>query len=177
MQVFWRKGYEGASLDDLTKAMGINRPSLYATFGDKETLFRKALDRYAEGPFSYIHRALEEKTARQAAEKLLRESVMLVTNPNNPRGCLFVQGALAAGDGGALACRELAGRRQMGVALLRKRFKRAKFEGDLPPDTDPAALARYVATVLNGIAVQAAGGATKRDLERVVQLAMKAWPA
>src|SRR5439155_18551737 len=72
LQVFWRKGYEGASLSDLTQAMGINRPSLYAAFGDKETLFRKALDRYAEGPAAYVGEALKRPTARTVTEKLLR---------------------------------------------------------------------------------------------------------
>src|SRR5882672_4327357 len=98
LQVFWRKGYEGASLSDLTKAMGINRPSLYAAFGDKQALFRKAVDRYAKGPAAYICQALQEPTARAVAERLLHGSVDLLTNPANPRGCLMVQSALACGD-------------------------------------------------------------------------------
>src|SRR5256885_4867094 len=81
LQVFWRKGYEGASLSDLTQAMGINRPSLYAAFGDKEMLFRKALDRYASGPAAYVSEALKESTARAAIERLLREAAYSLTNP------------------------------------------------------------------------------------------------
>src|SRR5947209_16697338 len=88
LQVFWRKGYEGASLSDLTQAMGINRPSLYAAFGDKEMLFRKALDRYASGPAAYVSEALKEPTARAAIERLLREAADSLTNPHNPPGCL-----------------------------------------------------------------------------------------
>src|SRR5947207_11547368 len=84
LAVFWRKGYEGASLTDLTAAMGINRPSLYAAFGSKEDLFRKALDRYAEGPAAYVREALEEPTARAVAERLLRGAAELLTNPRNP---------------------------------------------------------------------------------------------
>src|SRR3954470_7312288 len=96
--VFWHKVYEGTSLDDLTETMGINRPSLYAAFGNKEELFRKALDRYAEGPAAYVRRAMEEATARAVAECLLRGGVELVTTPGKPAGCFAVQGALACGE-------------------------------------------------------------------------------
>src|ERR1700687_5700303 len=92
MQVFWRKGYEGASLSDLTDAMGINRPSLYAAFGDKEALFRKALDRYAKGPAAYVREALNQPTAREVAQALLLGTADLLTDPQHPSGCLMVQG-------------------------------------------------------------------------------------
>src|SRR5437660_6287285 len=96
LEVFWRKGYEGASLPDLTRAMGINRPSLYAAFGNKEGLFRKALDRYAEGPAAYVREALNEPTARAVAERMLGEAIGLLTAPRNPRGCfIMVQSAFA----------------------------------------------------------------------------------
>ena len=133
MQVFWQKGYEGTSLDDLTRAMGINRPSMYATFGDKQALFRKALDRYAEGPASFVRQALEEKTARAAAEKIMRGTVEMVTCPKNPHGCLLVQGALAPGEASDAVCRNVRSRRELGVTLMSRRFKRAQAEGDLPP--------------------------------------------
>src|ERR1700687_480877 len=94
MLVFWRKGYEGASLSDLTRAMGINRPSLYAAFGDKEALFRKALDRYDEGPAAYVREALKQPTVRAVTEQLLRGAAKLSTDPHHPPGCLMVQGAL-----------------------------------------------------------------------------------
>src|SRR5213592_2067234 len=98
LEVFWRKGFEGTSLPDLTKAMGINRPSLYAAFGNKEALFRRALDRYAEGPAAYVREALNGLTARAVAERLLHGSIDLLTDPRHPRGCLMVQGALACGE-------------------------------------------------------------------------------
>src|SRR5437588_3573741 len=94
LKVFWRKGYEGTSLPDLTKAMGINRPSLYAAFGNKESLFRKALDRYAEGPAAYMREALNKPTARAVAERLLGGTIDLLTDRRNPRGCHMVHGAL-----------------------------------------------------------------------------------
>src|SRR5437899_2320898 len=85
LKVFWRKGYEGASLPDLTRAMGINRPSLYAAFGNKEALFRKAIDRYVEGPASHVREAIHEPKARAVVERLLRGSIDLITDSRNPR--------------------------------------------------------------------------------------------
>src|SRR5256885_1923104 len=98
LAVFWERGYEGASLPALTKAMGINRPSLYAAFGNKEALFRKALDRYEEGPTAFVGEALAQPTARKVVERLFAGGIDLVTNPRNPRGCLAVHGALVCGD-------------------------------------------------------------------------------
>src|ERR1700687_1899136 len=98
MHVFWAKGYEGASLSDLTKAMRINRPSLYAAFGDKEKLFRKVLDHYAEGPASHSRAALQELTSRAVVERLLFGTADMLTSGPTPRGCLWVQGALDCGN-------------------------------------------------------------------------------
>jgi AcrR family transcriptional regulator len=177
LQVFWRKGYEGTSLSDLTKAMGINRPSLYAAFGNKEALFRKALDRYAEGPAAYTRKAVDEPTARAVVERLLRGVVDLLTDPCTPQGCLAVQGALACGDAADAIRQELISRRVAGEAALRQRLERAIADGDLPADANPADLARYVTTVSQGMAVQAAGGASREELQRVVEMALRAWPA
>jgi AcrR family transcriptional regulator len=176
LQVFWRKGYEGASLSELTRAMGINRPSLYAAFGSKEALFRRALDRYGEGPAAYVREALEAPTARAVAERLLTGSLDLLADPHNPRGCLIVQGALACGDAAESVRRELVSRRAAVEAAVRRRLERALAEGDLPPGSDPADLAGYLTTVMQGMAVQAASGATHERLRRVVALALRAWP-
>ena len=119
LDVFWRKGYEGASLSDLTKAMGINRPSLYAAFGDKENLFRRVLDHYAEGPASYSYAALAEPTSRAVVERLLYGTAEMLTAPRNPHGCLWVQGALACGNGADPVRKELISRRMAGEAALR----------------------------------------------------------
>jgi AcrR family transcriptional regulator len=176
LRVFWRKGYEGTSLDDLTGAMGINRPSLYAAFGNKEMLFRKVLDRYAQGTAIYLREALDETTARAVAERLLRGAADLLTDPKLPRGCLMVQGALCCGDSTEPIRKELVSRRAIGEAAIRRRFERAKSDGDLPPDADPASLARYVTTVTHGMSVQAASGATRHELRRVAAMALRAWP-
>ena len=176
LQVFWRKGYEGASLSDLTKAVGVNRPSLYAAFGDKEALFRKALDRYLNGPAAYTQEALNEPTVRAVIERLLRGAADLNTAQRNPGGCLTVQGALACGAAGDSIRQELAAYRAAGEAALRRRFQRANSEGDLPATVNPAELARYVVTIVYGMAVQAAGGATRDKLQNVVEMALRTLP-
>jgi AcrR family transcriptional regulator len=176
MKVFWRKGYEGASLADLTTAMGINRPSLYSAFGDKEALFLKVLDRYNEGPAAYVRASLNLPTARAAVEGLMQGTADMASGSNNPRGCLFVQGALACGDGAEAIRDDLILRRDAGEKAVRQRLKRAQVEGELPPEASPEDLARYVVTIIQGIAVQAAGGATRKELRRVIETALRAWP-
>jgi AcrR family transcriptional regulator len=177
LKVFWRKGYEGASLPDLTRAMGINRPSLYSAFGNKESLFRKAIDRYVEGPACHVGEALKQRTALAVVEHLFRGGIDLITDSRYPRGCFMVQGALACGDDADRIRREMARRRAAFEAALAERFGRAITDGDLPPDSDAADLARFVATVSHGMAVQAAGGATRAELLRVAEIAVRAWPA
>lgn len=176
LKVFWRKGFEGTSLPDLTKAMRINRPSLYAAFGNKEALFLKAIERYEATNACHVLEALDERNVRTAVEKLLASNVEMITDPRNPQGCFMVQGALACGDSADPVKCEMEKRRAGFEALLRKRFARAVSEGELPKDAKPADLARFVATLSNGIAVQAAGGATRGQLMRVVKVAMGAWP-
>jgi AcrR family transcriptional regulator len=177
LEVFWARGYEGATLPELTRAMGINRPSLYAAFGNKEQLFRRAIDRYQTGPQSFVAEALTKPTARAVAEALLAGFVRMQRDRSGSRGCIIVSGALACGEEAEPVRRELARLRQATVAALRERFERAVREADLPGGTDCGALARYVATVLNGLAVQAASGATKEELRQVAALAMRSWPA
>jgi AcrR family transcriptional regulator len=179
MRVFWKKGYEGASLPDLTKAMGINRPSLYAAFGNKEELFRKVLDRYGgeDGPFAGQGNPLQEPTARAVAQRVLQSTVDRLTCAQNPRGCLLVQGALVCGTESEPIKKELILRRKQREIALRKRFEQAVIEGDLPATADPGNLARYIATVTAGVSVQAANGANRADLSKVVETAMRAWPA
>jgi AcrR family transcriptional regulator len=176
LEVFWRQGYEGTSLGDLTAAMGINRPSLYAAFGNKESLFRKSLDRYVATGMTFVRNALEEPTAHRAVEKLLRGYVALVTDPKTPAGCLTVNGALAGSPAAEAICTELAARRLAFEDVLRTRLQRARKDGDLPSGANPADLARYVSTVTQGIAVQAAGGAKQKQLDHVVDIALRSWP-
>ena len=176
LTVFWRKGYEGASLPNLTAAMGINRPSLYAAFGNKEGLFRRVLARYVEGPAAGILQALDQPTARAVVEHLLSASIEVVTDPSKPHGCLLVQGALVCGEASESVRQALLARRQASELAIRQRLERAKAEGDLPADVDPADLVRYLVTVMRGIAVQAAGGASRQELQRVAAMALQVWP-
>ena len=176
MHVFWTKGYEGASLSDLTRAMCINRPSLYAAFGNKEQLFRKVLDRYVDGPLAYFGKALTAPKARDVIEQIFFGAARMASDPRLPAGCLMVQGALACGDAAGSVRKETAGRRATSEVALRRRFQRAKREGDLAKNADAAELARYVMTVLQGMAVQGADGATPDQLRRVAQVALRACP-
>jgi AcrR family transcriptional regulator len=174
--VFWTKGYEGTALSDLTAAMGINRPSIYATFGNKEALFRKALDLYNAKMTGYTAEALKEPTAQAVAERLMVGAADLLSCPGNPKGCLMVQGALACGDEADPIRKELISRRATGEAALRERFERAKVEGDLPAPADPGDLARYVMAVMHGMSVQSAGGASREELQGVIDLSLRVWP-
>jgi AcrR family transcriptional regulator len=178
LKVFWRLGYEGASLSDLTEAMGISRPSLYAAFGNKEELFRRALDRYSkQGPGAVHGEALAEPTARKVVEHLLRSVAVSLTDPCNPAGCLAVQGALTCSEAAESIKQELCKRRCEGEDNLRRRFEQAKADGDLSADSDPEALARYVITMTQGMSVQASDGASRSELLAVADMALRAWPA
>jgi AcrR family transcriptional regulator len=176
LRVFWEKGYEGTALSDLTAAMGVNRPSIYATFGNKEALFRKALDRYAERMTNYTAEALKQPTARAVAERLMVGTADLLSSPGNPKGCLMVQGALACGEEADAIRKELISRRATGEAALRERFERAKIGGDLAAGADAGDWARYVMAVMHGMSVQSAGGASRGELQGVIDLSLRAWP-
>ena len=176
MRVFWEKGYEGASLDDLTAAMGINRSSLYSSFGDKEKLFKRAIAHYADGPASYIGESLRQPTARAVVEALLKGTLALLTDPTHPPGCLFIQGGLACGSGTESVKQALIDWRRTSQTAIEKRMKQARKEGDLPQDVDPRDLARYVCIVMTGLGVQAANDATKSEMTRAVDLALRSLP-
>jgi AcrR family transcriptional regulator len=176
MRVFWKHGFEGASLTSLTDAMDINRPSLYAAFGDKAALFREAVARYGTGPGRYVRKALGQPTARLVAETLLRGAVAMATDPANPGGCLWVQGALATSAESAAIRDEMTALRDGGIAQVRARFERGIAEGDLPSNTDAEALTLYVISVMNGLTVQSASGRSREALNRVVDLVMSGWP-
>ncbi|MFG1686013.1 TetR/AcrR family transcriptional regulator [Nonomuraea sp. NPDC049269] len=173
---FWEHGYEGASTAHLADAMGISTTSMYAAFGNKEELFRKALERYTEGPSAYLAEALEEPTALGVATAILAGTVRTTTRPAQPHGCLGVQGALAASDSGREVRDLLVAWRNDSYSCVRERFQRAVDDGDLPPETDPGLLARYVTTLAFGIAVQAASGVGRDELQEMADAALRNWP-
>jgi AcrR family transcriptional regulator len=174
MEVFWRHGYEGATIAQLTEAMGINPPSLYACFGNKEGLLKAALDRYTKLRGVWMDEVVAAPTARDVAERMLMGIAEKQTDPANPPGCLLVQGGIACGSGSENVPFELAARRAENEDQLRERFVRAKAEGDLKPSSDPAALARYVSAVSVGMGVMASSGSDREALRQVASVAVQA---
>ena len=163
---FWTHGYEGASLGALTEAMGINRPALYHAFGSKQDLFFRALDRYYAVDGADTMRALDEPTVQQATDLFLHRWAAQLTQPDRPAGCFTVQTGLTCSAENQAVRDELARRRGLGEIALRRRYEAALQE--LPAGHDPHSLARFVWTLGLGLAVQAAGGATRAELEAVV---------
>ncbi|HEX4157161.1 MAG TPA: TetR/AcrR family transcriptional regulator [Rhizomicrobium sp.] len=176
MTVFWRQGYEGASLADLTDAMGINPPSLYAAFGNKEGLFRAVLERYDALRQDLMNRVLAAPDPRAVA-RLFLEGVAefaVHTEGRTPPGCLLVQSGLSCSD--ADIPEALAEHRAEKERALRERFERDKKAGRLPTDANPATLASYLVAMANGMCVQASAGATAEQLHNIVEVALAAWP-
>jgi AcrR family transcriptional regulator len=177
LRVFWEKGYDGTSLNDLTEAMGITRPSLYAAFGNKESLFRKALDLYESEKLTYIGKALEQPTARQVAETMLRGAIDNVTSSAEPHGCLGVITSVACGPESQSVREDVVKRGEKGKRALIERFVRAKAEGDLPAHVDPEGIMRVLVAMLQGISVQANQGASREELELLVESGLALWPS
>ena len=174
LRVFWQKGFEGTSLTDLTEAMGITRPSLYAAFGNKEELFRKSLDRYQSSYMSFAREALLAPTAREVAERLLFGYAEALTDGSHPPGCLGTNGALACSEEAEPVRRALVARREGDVDALHQRLAAAQACGDLPEDADPLELAQYLSTVALGMSVQATSGADRAMLRRIAARALSA---
>jgi len=177
MEVFWSKGYESTSLHDLTEAMGINPPSLYAAFGDKERLYLEALGRYQDWRREVLGRMLDEApTARAATELVMRESATEISKAGHPRGCMVAMSIAGCSSASAEAQSKLAERRSMGRRRVKERIDRGIREGDVPPGTDSAALADFYHAVFTGMSMQAREGATRKSLLATVDAAMRAWP-
>lgn len=176
LRVFWSKGYEGASLTDLTDAMGITRPSLYAAFGNKEALFRKALDLYEREKLEYTRAALQQPTARAVAEHIMRGALEAQTGNSEPHGCLGVISSMACGAEAESIKAEVVARRASSHRAVVERFERAKAEGDLPAHVDVEGLTSYLFAILQGMAVQAGSGASREELGRLVETSLMVWP-
>ncbi|MGG7462834.1 TetR/AcrR family transcriptional regulator [Plantibacter sp. YIM 135347] len=177
VDVFWRRGYEATSIAELTEAMGINPPSLYAAFGNKRALFDKVVERYMRYSAANLQAAAAQPTGRAAALHMLTSVVLSATSDGQPTGCLLVQGALVGSADNADVHDELARRRDEVRHAMQLRFEQALDDGDFPPETDPAKLARYYLTVATGLTVQAASGVKRRELLETVDFAMAAFPA
>ena len=178
MHVFWERGYEAASITDLTAAMGITPPSLYTAFGDKEKLFLQAIERYALGPGSAGPRALaEEPTARGAIERWLKEAAEELTRPCHPKGCMVVMATTNCSVAAEHVQTALTKRRAAAIAAIKLRIQQGIDRGELAADTDAKALSNFYSTVYQGMSMQAKDGATRTSLMATVDAAMRAWPA
>ncbi|MDP3817493.1 MAG: TetR/AcrR family transcriptional regulator [Methylotenera sp.] len=175
LKIFWARGYEGASLAELTETLGVNKPSLYAAFGNKEELFYKALLRYASGPVAFVNEVLKEPTAHKVAESFLVKAAEFLTDPQHPKGCMIVQGALSSGENAELVRNILIKYRKSYENQLAERFTKAIIDGDLSSDANPKCLAKYLATIHQGMSVQATSGATKDELLDIANIALKVW--
>jgi AcrR family transcriptional regulator len=177
LPVFWRQGYEGASIADLTAAMGITTPSLYGAFGSKEQLYREALDRYRADAQRAAPWTMSAPNARETVRLILEGSARDFSNPAHPPGCMISTAVLTCAPENRPTAAALTSMRSNTVARLRTRFTRALEEGELPPGTDPDELARFYGAIIQGLSVQALDGAGYDDLMKIVRRAMAAWPA
>lgn len=177
LSVFWQKGYEGTSFEDLTSATGVARPSLYRVFGNKEALFLKALDRYDARYMAFWSEALEKSNSFEVVEHALRGSANVLTmDPAHP-GCLGIHGALACSKEGEPIRQELIRRRGLLESALRRRFEKARDAGELSRSVDCAALAAFVMTITHGMAVQAKAGTPREMLDAIVEQVLISWPS
>lgn len=172
MRVFWQRGFEGASMAELSAAMKINPPSIYAAFGNKESLFIRATNYYLEGPASYEVKALQEPTLAKVLHAIFAELIAFLTSPSNPPGCMTL-GALSCSADAVPIQTRLTDIRKKSEARLAKRMAQAKRDGELPDGTTPVEFARYVSTLLGGLTLQRANGATEKELRRTADLALK----
>lgn len=177
MHMFWERGYEASSISDLISAMGLTPPMLYRAFHAKEQLFLEAVERYSTSYGNISVRAVrEERTARQAIERWLTEAANEFVQPNHPTGCMIVMSATNCAGAALNVCRALQRRRADEAANVEGRIQMAIDSGELPFDTDARELARFYATVYQGMSFQARDGAANLALMATVRHAMRIWP-
>jgi len=175
LRVFWEKGYEAASLTDLTEAMGITRPSLYAAFGNKEALFKQALDLYETEKLAYVKGALEAPTAREVARRMLEGTVENITS--ECPGCLGVIAAVSCGSTSSPIQQDVRSRARSSREAMVARMQRAIDDGDFTMPVNAEAMTQYLTAVMQGISVQAGAGASREQLQQVAEATLATWPS
>jgi AcrR family transcriptional regulator len=177
LELFWRQGYEGTSIADLTAAIGITPPSLYAAFGSKEQLYYQVLQRYRASVGRCFATALaEEPTAYAAVERFLSESARIFGARENPSGCLISSGILSCAPENNKVAETVASMRTQALQAIRRRLQAGVKSGELPRDTDVTQLARFYGAVVQGMSVQARDCANAKTLRSIAEIALRAWP-
>lgn len=177
MDVFWEKGFEGSSMNDLIAAMGIGSPSLYAAFGSKEALFREAVKRYVTSDGADIWIAvMSAETAYKAVEAFLMTTAIAFTRPGKPKGCLVTLSGLNASESNTAWRAEMVAMREQNTQDLTRVLARGIERGEIAPTVNAGAIARYFVTVQQGMSIQARDGVKRKALEEIARSALAAWP-
>jgi AcrR family transcriptional regulator len=178
LALFWERGYEGTSIADLTAAMGITPPSLYAAFGSKEALYHEALDLYRSQPGGFTPEMMaEEPTAYAAIARYLRESATFFADARHPPGCMISTAVLSCAPEHRDVAETVAGLRSASIDAMAERIAAGIVAGELPADTDPHALACFYGAIVQGMSVQARDGADRATLLEIANRALAAWPS
>jgi AcrR family transcriptional regulator len=173
MLLFWERGFEGASMADLTRVMGLNPSSIYAAFGDKHALFSLAAKRYLRLRAQYATKALEQPTLEKTVRALFDNTVAFLAAPGHPPTCMTLAGAMGCSKDAAPARDLMTEIRKQNEVAIRRRFLKARESGELPKGVDVGDFTRYVSAILAGLSVQAANGSTKAELKRTAQMALR----
>ena len=173
MLLFWERGYEGTSMADLTRAMGLNPSSIYAAFGDKHALFSLAVKRYMETRAQYAVGALEEPTLEKVIRALFDNTIAFLTTPGHPPTCMTLAGAVGCSVDATPARDLMTEIRRQNEVAIRERLLKARKSGELPRDINVDDYTRYLSSIIAGLSIQAANGSTKAELKRTAQMALR----
>lgn len=173
MLLFWKRGFEGASMADLTQAMGLSPSSIYAAFGDKQALFSLAVRRYVDSRAQYATKALQEPTLEKVIRALFANTVAFLTAPGHPPTCMTLAGAVGCSADAAPARDLMTAVRRQNEVAIRKRLLEARKSGELPKDINVDDYTRYLSSILAGLSIQAANGSTRAELKRTSQMALR----